>query len=287
MKIVLNDLQDVQDLVAMLSPELLRRCNKGLSRVAVAEVSSNLGEDEGCDHHGVPHVCISATPTPARHVERESAKEAAELPDGLPTDIDPPTDPLPSDGHASTDHDADGVQHNTDWHSDPAKLNADGRWRARRKRDEVAYAEWLKDMRAEPSHVDDEPTATETHALPMHSPDSEMDAALSEDAAKLAAPGADPDPTLADLEEPQAPTSTINLEALVSDSLEAAQDASDSHIDLLNACRDFTSKHGHPVFTALKAAVAPDKATGQGKAVQQFTPEERRLMQACIANYPA
>lgn len=188
--------------------------------------------------------------------------------------------------------DADGAPYSTDWHSVPAKLTAKDLWRARRGRDEDAYKAWLLEQAVEVAELAiaaDEagPVATETPALPKHSTDAALDVALSEDAAKLVALGADPGPTLTDLEAPQAPGVHVDLEVLIAASQEAALDASDSHVDLLNACRDFTSKHGHPAFTALKAAVAPDGDSGQGKTVQHLTPGERRLMQACIANYPS
>lgn len=273
MKIEIESLDDLRDLIGVMNPDFLRRCSKELSRV-VDTGSCSSETTQG--NVGVLREQLQRTVAAEYqdHVTKLCAE--AEIPDGLPTDIDPPTDSLPSDGHASTDRDVDGVQHNTDWHSDPAKLNADGRWRARRKRDEAAYAEWLLEQAVEVAEAavaadEAEPVATETHALPQ----DEETAPEADTASEV--PAADPTD----------PGATVDLEALVSDSLEAAQDASDSHIDLLNACRDFTSKHGHPAFTALKAAVAPDKATGQGKAVQQFAPDERRLMQACIANYPA
>lgn len=287
MKIEIESLDDLRDLIGVMNPDFLRRCNKELSRVVdTGRCSSETTQG----NVGVLREQLQRTVAAEYqdHVTKLCAE--TEIPDGLPADIESPVlaatelatrnDSLPDDERVVTDdtagRDADGVQHNTDWHSDPAKLNADGRWRARRKRDEAAYAEWLLEQAVEVAEAavaadEAEPVATETHALPQ----DEETAPEADTASEV--PAADPTD----------PGATVDLEALVSDSLEAAQDASDSHIDLLNACRDFTSKHGHPAFTALKAAVAPDKATGQGKAVQQFAPDERRLMQACIANYPA
>jgi hypothetical protein len=214
--------------------------------------------------------------------------------EGLPTDIAQPVgvatpnepDPGATDGELPK-RDADGVAHNTDWHSEPAKINADGRWRARRKRDEDAYKAWLLEQAVEGAEAaiaadEAEPVATETHALPQDKCWDEgcVHNEVSHQCVVPQEPGSEPSAA------PATPASNVDLEALIAASLEAAQDASDSHVDLLNACRDFTSKHGHPAFTALKAAVAPDDAGG-GKAVQHFTPGERRLMQACIANYPS
>ena len=275
MKIIIHSLDELLELTALLRPH-------------------------------APEVILRHEPVFVRNEMTVSADvaQAAGLvePDGLPTDIAQPTDSRGQtydEAVAATAQlheaiigetlDADGVAHNTDWHSEPAKINADGRWRARRKRDEDAYKAWLLEQAVEVAEAaiaadEAEPVATETHALPQ----DELPAVSAgvdmltgrEVAAEPQEPGSEPSAA------PAAAGSAVDLETLIAASLEAAQDASDSHVDLLNACRDFTSKHGHPAFTALKAAVAPDDAGG-GKAVQHFTPGERRLMQACIANYPS
>lgn len=282
MKIIIHSLDELLQLSELVTYGKMPR---------EVRTSSNIERSAAYDMHVRCDEVVGRVPT------------SYDEPNGLPSDIEPPVNNRGQtydevvaataklhEAIISETLDADRVAHNTDWHSEPAKINADGRWKARRGRDNDAYKAWLLQQAmavAEAAWTDEaEPVATETHALPLHSTDAEMDAALSEDAAKLAALGADPGPTLAELEEPQAPASTVDLEALIAASLEAAQDASDSHVDLLNACRDFTSKHGHPAFTALKVTVAPEDAGGGGKAVQHFTPGERRLMQACIANYP-
>lgn len=213
-----------------------------------------------------------------------------EEPDGLPTDIVQPEIMFDAEVEANIathSRDADGVPHNTDWHSEPAKLTAKGLWRARRGRDEDAYKAWLLEQAVEVAEAaiaadEAEPVATETHALPQDKCWDEgcVHNEVSHQCVVPQEPGSEPSAA------PATPASAVDLDALIAASLEAAQDASDSHVDLLNACRDFTSKHGHPAFTALKAAVAPEDAGGGGKAVQHFTPGERRLMQACIANYP-
>lgn len=259
--------------------------------------AETLCEDEGCDHYGVPHVCISAPPTPGCYGERE--QEAVAFPYNLPTDIAPPesyVEPVVAKPDATDElpeRDADGARYDPRWHSEPKKLTDKGVFRARRGRDNDAYKAWLSEQVAEAAEAaiaadEADPVATETHALPQ-------DKCWDEGCVHNEVPHQCVVPT-----EPESnprdgsavahgalPVSAVNLEALITASSEVARDVSDSHIDLLNACREFTSKYGHPAFTALKAAVAPDITTGQGKAVQQFTPEERRLMQACIANYPA
>lgn len=186
---------------------------------------------------------------------------------------EPTTDELP-------ERDADGVVHSTDWHSDPPKINADGRWKARRGRDNDAYKAWLREQAVEVVEAavaaDAEPVATETHALPQDDPAMRSAEQLAQEAAF-----AQDEP-----QAPVAPASTVDLAALVEASQKAALDASDSHMDLIKACQAFISDHGHPAYNALKAAVAPLEGAENGKAVPQFTPAERRLMRACIENYP-
>lgn len=226
----------------------------------------------------------------------------------LPTDIEPPaimsdeeveariaahSRSAPADGAQSVDTaaaDADGAPYSTDWHSDPAKLTAKGLWRARRGRDEDAYKAWLLEQAVEVAEAaiasdEAETVATETHALPQDEV-REGPGATEPPPPPPTEPESDPRDGSA-VARGALPGATVDLEALIAASQEAALDASDSHVDLLNACRNFTSEHGHLAFTALKAAVAPDGDSGQGKTVQHLTPGERRLMQACIANYPS
>lgn len=286
MKIELNDWEDVRDFVAMMNPAYLREWNK------------QLGPDAATVAGRPSPVAKQVTADVLRLVRRDQPSSdvpTAAEPEGLPTDIAPPCtvgysvtdrtfDEVQKDAeaaHASLvepERDADGAPYDTRWHSEPKKLTDKGVFRARRGRDNDAYKAWLLEQAVEVAEAaiaadEAEPVATETHALPQDDG--------NEVAAEPQEPGSEPSAA------PSTPASAVDLEALIAASLEAAQDASDSHVDLLNACRDFTSKHGHPAFTALKAAVAPEDAGGGGKAVQHFTPGERRLMQACIANYPS
>lgn len=223
------------------------------------------------------------------------ADRALPEPNGLPADIDAPqaewgdehlTPSFPPDHQVIPEfpeRDADGATYSTDWHSAPKKLNADGRWKARRGRDATAYTLWLREVALDSAQTalnevaaeaglgtDEEPVATETHALPQA--DGDEAAAEPQEAGS--------EPTAA----PAQPASTVDLQALVASSQEAAMDAKDGLQDLLAGCRDFTSAHGTAEFNALKAAVAPRGDTGA--SLQEFTPAERRLMLACIANYP-
>ncbi len=276
MKIKIESLEDLQELVGALDPAFLREWQPALGPSFRA---ADIARDVRTGQTGL-------------QVEAES-----DGPNGLPADIAPPC----TVGYTASDRtfeevqkdaelahaelvdparDADGATYDTRWHSEPMKLTDKGVFRARRGRDNDAYKAWLagQDVEAAEAAIaadDAEPVATETHALPANLEEMELvnDEMVPTETQE---PGSEPS---------AAPAGAVDLDALIAASLEAAQDASDSHVELLNACRDFTSKHGHPAFTALKASVAPDDAGG-GKAVQHFTPGERRLMQACIANYP-
>lgn len=273
MKIVLNDVCDVEDFLRMLSPAYFRLVQKA------SEGMDKLADNIGARHEElVVHV-------PASYDD----------PNGLPTDIARPVGvattnepgPVTADDELP-ERDADGAQYDTRWHSEPKKLTDKGVFRARRGRDNDAYKAWLLEQAVEVAEAaiaadETDPVATETHALPqdeLPTVSAGVDMLTGREAV-VTPQETGSEPSAA----PATPATTVDLEALIAASLGAAQDASDSHVDLLNVCRDFTSKHGHPAFTALKAAVAPEDA-GAGKAVQHFTPGERRLMQACIANYP-
>lgn len=277
MKIVLNDINDVEDFLRILSPSyfrLIQKATHGMD-VMAGDIAGPCTPDDYArarDVEGVKQQLESG------HIS--AAFAAAELaargePEGLPADIAQPqgvattNEPGPVDTDERPERDGDGSPYNTDWHSDPAKINADGRWRARRKRDEDAYKVWLLEVTtaAEADPTTAEPVATETHALPQDESD------VQEGGPGVTEPLPEAGPT-------------VDLAALVEASQEAALDASDSHMDLIKACQQYIEAHGHPAYNALKAAVAPLEGSDNGKAIPQFTPGERRLMRACMANYP-
>lgn|GEM_PF-6669038 len=236
-------------------------------------------------------------------VSAETARQMGRVePDGLPDDIDAPqavvaqaaakdaartdaiaagkfedTGPsLPEVAALAPDVDSTGRRWDGRIDSSNKALNTNGSWRARRNHGytpeevEAIKAEVL----AEQAVVEaDEPVATETHALPQVEPETAGDT-----------PDVQVEPETAGQAAPAQVASTVDLQALVAASQEAAMDAKDGLQDLLAGCRDFTSAHGTAEFNALKAAVAPRGDTGA--SLQEFTPAERRLMLACIANYP-
>lgn len=302
MKIELNDVNDVRDFLLMLDPVVMIHANPRLAdQLSSAKGLSGTGQFDAELAHARAAQADEPNGRPADIAQPEVLTGEARLAahEAAAAAADSVQPEVMSDAEVETNiaqhaRDADGAPHDTDWHSAPAKLTGKGLWRARRGRDEDAYKAWLLAQAVSVAEAaiaaDAEPIATETHALPQDegtfSTDPLMDIALRADADKLQALGADPGPTLSDLDQADSTAATVDLEALVAASQKAAEDASDSHVDLLNVCRDFTTKRGHAAFVALKAAVAPDGESGQGKAVQQLTPGERRLLQACIANYP-
>lgn len=267
MKIIIHSLDELLQLAALV--------RGGTSTTRVGEIVNTIKVD--APDFDVDKLAAAVRGTMVVSADVAQVVGLTAEPDGLPTDIAQPegvattNEPGPVGTNELPERDADGVAHNADWHSDPAKINADGRWRARRKRDEDAYKAWLLEQAVEVAEAaiaaDAEPVATETHALPQDEPDAlEEGPGVSEPL-----PEAGP---------------TVDLAALVAASQEAALDASDSHMDLIKACQQYIEAHGHPAYNALKAAVAPLEGSDNGKAIPQFTPGERRLMRACMANYP-
>lgn len=272
MEITIHSLDELKQLVSVLSPDYLRAANAGLVELQVVQLRPDPARETALRELLAEH----------RHRDSEATKVQVTA-----TVAEPAGLPYVERGLCETldvlvDRDADGALYDTRWHSEPQKLTDKGVFRARRGRDNDAYKAWLLEQAVEVAEAavaadEADPVATETHALPQ---DEYLREAVERDAQKAEVDSDNRDESRA------GPASAVDLEALIAASQAAAPDASDSHVDLLNACRDFTTKYGHPAFTALKAAVAPDGDSGQGKTVQHLTPSERRLMQACIANYP-
>ncbi len=282
MKIVLNDLQDVQDLVGMLDPELLRTWQPGLGRAASAEAIYRAVDDGVLLARGPIRLQDEPTGLPddidaPQAVVAKAAAEDAARTDAIAAGKFEDTGPsLPEVAALAPDVDSTGRRWDGRIDSSNKALNANGSWRARRNHGytpeevEAIKAEVLAEQLA--IDADEEPVATETHALP--------NGYETLDPANVTGLQATPEAHA----EPVQPASTVDLQALVAASQEAAMDAKDGLQDLLAGCRDFTSAHGTAEFNALKAAVAP--RGDAGASLQEFTPAERRLMLACIANYP-
>jgi hypothetical protein len=256
-KIVLNDIRDLQDLLRVIDPALYAEL-KGV-QLAVNKPRA--------DSSQFRVVTPQASDQDGRDWEGNE-------PTGLPTDIAQP-EPLASVSQDAVDgveewRDADGVEWHQDWHSEPKKYNADGRFKAKRGRDKDAYASWVEEQKALDQDVSglsqepDEPVATETHALPVQ---EESEAAET--------PAAD---------APAAPA--VDLQALVASCAEASLDAPDNMMDLLNQAKAFIVDHSKGELDALKAVVAPLEDGTGGKPLQMLDPGQRRLLSACMKAYP-
>lgn len=270
MKIELNDWEDVRDFVAMMNPAYLREWNKQLGPFAL---SANIERETAYDMSVRCDEVVGHVPT------------SYDEPNGLPTDIEPPEGYAEPDDvralreslDALEERDADGALYDTRWHSEPKKLTDKGVFRARRGRDNDAYKAWLLEQAvavAEATIAADEaePVATETHALPQDEDSREVGAGYAGEGGKPTEPE----------DAPVAPASAVDLDALIALSREVLARHDGAHVTLLNDCKAFVDKHGHPAFTALKEA-----AVG-GRSIPQLNEiEDRRLMQACIANYPS
>jgi hypothetical protein len=294
MKIIIHSLDELNELVSVLSPAYLRTFNAGLGPSFRA---ADIARDVRTGATGITQlisdeVVRMAGNAAAEYRERDIEGTRRQLAEGKISEAFAAEQLAAYAAEPTTDEsvdrglDADGVAHSTDWHSDPPKINADGRWKARRGRDNDAYKAWLLEQAVQDAEAavaaDAEPVATETHALPQ---DEQSEGAFRAAASRETASAETNEMTDKLIAEVRA-AMDVDLAALVEASQEAALDASDSHMDLIKACQVFISEYGHPAYNALKAAVAPLEGAENGKAVPQFTPAERRLMRACIENYP-
>lgn len=274
MQIILNSLDELRDLVAVLHPDFAAR----VTHVSVGVTSQKIGRA----HRPAPHIAdeVSDVPSVSGEAAMWKLSGGAEAPfNAAPGDAGPlvssETDAIAGRAEPTEVPPVDATGRPWDERIDSSNkaLTDKGVWRARRNvapelREQV-LGDWEahvaeKANAAEVADSGEEPVATETHALPKDEPQT--------------ADQADPNTEAAPVD--------AKLVELVAASKEAAQDASDSHADLLKACQAFIGAYGHPAFNALKNATAPVEGSTHGKMLPNFTPGERRLLQACMANYP-
>lgn len=270
MKIELNHLDDVAEFLSMLDPQFYHRVRTHFDRGAQSTPEVATDERE--------KTLIRQMATDGLISEIFAATKLAELgdapADGLPTDIVKPDAPQPVEDTGPSppvvaalapEVDATGRKWNERIDSSNKGLNADGTWRARRNHglsaEEVAAikAEMMvaAEPTAEPQEAEPEVT-TETHPLPVREPEApapEVETPVREAAAPL------------------------DLDEVLIKGAELAQDASDSHMDVLSASREFISSFDLDVYNAVKAA------TVEGKALQTLTPGERRLLIGTLNAY--
>lgn len=271
MKIVLNSMDEVIDFVRGLHPGLLAMAGHGAKPDAVEQLARQVDKanptvlrDMDDIHFGKLQTAPSKTTAEFPPGVTSYPTNTADEPNGLPQDIQSPIGPTDTVNtvQVADPVDASGRRWDERIDSSSKETTGKGLWRARRNVPDDVRAAVLAELSAQPEpdrSEDAEPLVTETHALPVEEPE----VAPSESAT---------------------PSNAIDYTALIEASQEAALDASDSHTDLLTACQGFIGAYGHAAYGELRKHVAPKDETG-GKAIQEFTPAERRLMQACIANY--
>lgn len=272
MKIVLNSMDEVIDFVRGLHPSLLAMAGHGPTPAAAPQEDFTPRVTEYAD---APKATVRMVDFGGLQLP---VVPAADEPDGLPQDIQSPVGPTDTVSTVQVDNpvDASGRRWDERIDSSSKEVTGKGLWRARRNVPDDVRAAVLAELSAQPdqaSSEDAEPLVTETHALPVEEPE--------------AAVGADTEvEDYPEASQPQVfvPIDSVDYAALIAASQEAALDASDSHAWLVEVCKGFISAYGHAAFAELRKHVAP-KDDASGKSIQQFTPSERRLLQACIANY--
>ena len=154
------------------------------------------------------------------------------------------------------DVDSRNLPHDERIHASTKAKNADGTWRARRGVSPELVAQVERELlseliprtageRAEQREADEAAAADAT------------DAVLSGD---------------------------VDYPAIIKRAEARALDLAGDHRALMAAAQGFIAEYGHEAFNALRAAAVPDE-NGVGKAVQLLSPGERRLLEACIAEF--
>lgn len=295
MKIVLNSTADVEDFVAMLSPNFialvkaadatLPKLTEQFGNLVVHVAPDTLPADiakpidpmaaaqYGHDLHPEGYA-PEELPTSAR-ADKVVAEMAAALRDmdTGPTKFvitDEPADPGVVASIVCTELDSTGRRWDEEIDSAAKTKTKAGAWTRSRRRDltDERYNERVAELIAEAqaSNQDEskleEPVATETHALPV------------DETPKTADPVTETKPA-------------VDLAALIEASADASLELSGGMQDLMNASRAFIEAHGVQAMNELRAAVAPDPNNpAVGLSVGSLTPAQRALVQACIKNYP-
>lgn len=289
MKIVLSSMQDVTDFLGMFKPEMLASApivQDPWQTSLLPRSQAALAEQT------LVRKAASGVPVTDWMLKGQFERPEAEPDEGLPADIDKPvnfgkpdwagdkrsmpqpvedTGPsLPVVAAIAPEVDATGRKWNERIDSSNKGLNADGTWRARRNHglsaDEVAAikAEMTVDEKGSPERDPEPEVTTETHPLPVQEPEPAEPICEGE-------PGPEPP-----VQEAAAP---LDLDEVLIKGAELAADASDSHMDVLSASREFISSFDLDVYNAVKAA------TVEGKALQTLTPGERRLLIGTLNAY--
>ena len=162
------------------------------------------------------------------------------------------------------DVDSRNLPHDERIHASTKAKNADGTWRARRGVNPELVAQVERELLSEliPRTVGE------------RAEQREADEAAAVDAAEAAVLQISD----RDTERP------VDYRAIIKRAEARALDLAGDHRALMAAAQGFIAEYGHEAFNALRAAAVPDE-NGVGKAVQLLSPGERRLLEACIAEY--
>lgn len=265
MKIILNSLQDVQDFFELcrMAPDL------GRAIVECAPVDRAELKQTGV---GALAASMDKAVVETSAALREDRTEAQFVEvDGLPTDIPQPealdlgatlTEVAFNADDATVEVDATGRPWDEEIDSAAKTKTAKGIWTRSRRRDltDERYTERAAEVLAAFKGAatptgEDEPMATETHALPVEA-----------------------EPEVA----PAAAPSAIDFAELIEASAAAALDLPGDMAAALAASKQFLEATDHATFNALKHAVAPLDGSDAGKSLPAFSPGERRTLQAAI-----
>ena len=154
------------------------------------------------------------------------------------------------------DVDSRNLPHDERIHASTKAKNADGTWRARRGVSPELVAQVERELLSELIPRTAGERAEQREADEAAAVDA-TEAALSED---------------------------VDYPAIIKRAEARALDLAGDHRALMAAAQGFIAEYGHEAFNALRAAAVPDE-NGVGKAVQLLSPGERRLLEACIAEY--
>lgn len=162
------------------------------------------------------------------------------------------------------DVDSRNMPHDERIHAGTKAKNADGTWRARRGVSPELVEQVERELMGE----------LIPHTTSERAEQREADETTAEDAAEAVAL------QIQDLDTDR----PVDYPAIIKRAEVVALDLSGDHRALMAAAQGFIGEYGHDAFNALRAAAVPDE-NGVGKAVQLLSPGERRLLEACIAEY--
>lgn len=254
MKIIIHSIDELKELAHIvafgLAPSADVRPIAEDSSPYVAELLAKATTDEP-RIEGRP----SALAAPYGEADKPQAGEPQA---GEPQADEPQSDKPQSDKPQAelVDVDSRNMPHDERIHASTKAKNADGTWRARRGVSPELVAQVERELLSELIPRTAGERAEQREADEAAAVDA-TEAALSED---------------------------VDYPAIIKRAEARALDLAGDHRALMAAAQGFIAEYGHEAFNALRAAAVPDE-NGVGKAVQLLSPGERRLLEACIAEF--